>query len=243
MPDIKKIVKDKYASIATTPTAGCGCSCKEKKVAAEIGYTLDQLHEVGEANMGLGCGNPVAFSAIKQGDTIVDLGSGGGIDCFLASKKTGPKGKVIGIDFTKEMIERAQANAKKGNYTNVEFLKADIEELPLQDNSVDIIISNCVINLAPDKDNVFREAYRVLKPKGSMYVSDIVLLADLTPEQRADKELISGCVAGALLKHQYLEAISKAGFTIQVLNENKDISKQQYQGIPLQSVMVRAEKR
>lgn len=243
MTDIKQTVKTKYSEIAATPRKSYGCSCKNKNtISREIGYTAEQLQHVGEADMGLGCGNPTAFSRIKPGDTVVDLGSGGGIDCFLASRKTGPAGKVIGIDFTEEMIVKAKANALKGGYDNVDFKFGDIEALPLPDNSADIIISNCVINLAPDKPKVFREAYRVLKPGGKMYVSDIVLLAELTQEQRGNEELITGCVGGALLKNEYIEIVKQTGFMVNVLSENKDISKQQYQGIPLESVMIEATK-
>ncbi len=242
MPDVKGIVKTKYAAIASTPKR-CGCSCGNKKsVSQEIGYTAEQLQAVGEADMGLGCGNPTAFSRIKPGDTVVDLGSGAGIDCFLAAKKTGPEGKVIGIDFTEEMIVKAKTNALKGGFNNVEFKQGDIEQLPLPDDFADIIISNCVINLAPDKSKVFSEAKRVLKPGGKMYVSDIVLLEELTAEQRGNEELIAGCVAGALLKDKYLDVIKNAGLRVTVLSENKGISKQQYQGIPLESLMVEAEK-
>ena len=243
MNEVKKIVKDKYSQIAAQQTASCGCSCKTKnEVSEEIGYTKEQLESVGEANLGLGCGNPTAFSNIKPGDTVIDLGSGAGIDCFLASKKTGPNGKVIGIDFTEAMIAKAKANAIKGGYDNVEFIFGDIEHLPLEDNAADIIISNCVINLAPDKQKVFNEAYRVLKPEGKMYVSDIVLLKELSAEQRKNEELIAGCVGGALLKNDYLEKVKKAGFKVNVLSENKSISKQQYNGIPLESLLVEAIK-
>ncbi|MFC1687377.1 arsenite methyltransferase [Patescibacteria group bacterium] len=243
MADVKKIVKNKYASIATKPVGGCECSCSDRKsVSKEIGYTAEQLQMAGDADMGLGCGNPTAFSRIQSGDTVVDLGSGAGIDCFLAAKKVGPNGRVIGIDFTEEMIERANANALKGHHTNVEFKIGDIEALPLPDNTANIIISNCVINLAANKLKVFQEAYRVLKPHGRICVSDIVLLQELTHEQRANEELIAGCVAGALLKDDYIEVMKKAGFKVTILSENKDISKQQYQGIPLESLMVEGVK-
>lgn len=241
MDDIKQIVKTNYSAIAAKPSSGCLCKNK-KSVSTEIGYTQEQLQTVGEADLGLGCGNPTAFSRIKPGDTVVDLGSGAGIDCFLAAKKTGSTGEVIGIDFTDAMIVKAKTNALKGGFTNVEFKLGDIEALPLEDNSVDIIISNCVINLAPDKLKVFREAYRVLKPGGKMYVSDIVLLAELTPEQRSNEDLIAGCVGGALLKNDYIAISKKAGLTVTILSENKEISKQQYQGIPLESLMLEAVK-
>jgi len=246
MKDIKQIVKHKYSKIASSARrspCSCSCSCSSKKSASkEVGYTDEQLKTVGSADLGLGCGNPTAFSNIKKGDVVLDLGSGAGIDCFLASKKVGPEGKVIGIDFTKEMIARAKANATKGGYHNVEFILGDIEQIPLEVNSVDIIISNCVINLAPDKQKVFTEARRVLKPGGKLYVSDIVLLKELTAQQKNDKELIAGCVAGALLKNYYIKLMKKAGFHVKILSENKDISKQQYQSIPLESLMVEAIK-
>lgn len=244
MNDIKKIVKNKYSKIATSQSpCGCSCSCSNKKSASkEIGYTDEQLKTVGESDLGLGCGNPTAFSHIKKGDVVMDLGSGAGIDCFLAAKKVGPEGKVIGIDFTEEMIARAKTNAVKGGYHNVDFILGDIEQLPLEDNSVDIIISNCVINLAPNKQKVFNEAHRVLKPGAKMYVSDIVLLKELTTQQKNDKELIAGCVAGALLKNDYIKLMEKAGFQIKILSENKDISKQQYQNISLESLMIEAVK-
>ncbi|MFA6099229.1 MAG: arsenite methyltransferase [Patescibacteria group bacterium] len=242
MDNVKQIVKEKYSNIASAPKNACGCSCSNKKVSREIGYTAEQLKQVGEADLGLGCGNPTAFSNIKPGDTVVDLGSGAGIDCFLAAKKTGPQGKVIGIDFTEEMIVKAKTNALKGGFSNVDFLLVDIESLPLKNDSINVIISNCVINLAPDKYKVFNEAYRVLKPGGKMYVSDIVLLAPLSAEQKNDKDLLAGCVAGALLKDEYIELAKKVGFKTSVLSENKGISKQQYQGIPLESLLLQATK-
>ena len=176
---------------------------------------------------------------IKPDDTVLDLGSGAGIDCFLASKKAK---KVIGVDFSDEMLKKARANAKKMGYSNVTFKKGDIERLPINTNSVDIIISNCVINLAPNKDKVFKEAYRVLKTSGKMYLSDIVLLKELTPEQKGNKELVAGCVGGALLKNDYIKKLEQAGFSVNILNENKSISKTQYQGVPLESLKVECTK-
>jgi len=197
---------------------------------------------VGEANLGLGCGNPLAFGKIKEGDTVLDLGSGAGIDAILAAKKVGSKGKVIGVDMTEEMVEKAKENAKKQNISNAEFMLGEIEKLPLDDNSVDTIITNCVINLTPDKAKTFSEAYRVLKPGGKIYLSDIVLLEELSDEQRNDKDLLSGCVAGALLKEDYLNKIRGAGFKVRILYENKKISKEQYNGIALESLMVELTK-
>ena len=169
---------------------------------------------------------------------VLDLGSGAGFDSFLAAKKVGNTGKVIGVDMTEEMIQKAQGLASKYGYRNVEFRYGDIENLPVDDESVDVVISNCVINLAPDKLKVFREAYRVLKQNGRMYVSDIVLLEELTEEQRCNEELIAGCVGGALLKEDYLKIINNAGFKYNILDEDIDISKTQYQGFNLESLKV-----
>ncbi|MFA5729930.1 MAG: arsenite methyltransferase [Candidatus Paceibacterota bacterium] len=235
---IKNIVKDKYKDIAIN-NSSCGCGCSNaKNISKSIGYSEEELKIVGEANLGLGCGNPLAFGKIKEGDIVLDLGSGAGIDAILAAKRVGEKGKVIGVDMTEEMIEKAKENAKKQNVTNIEFLLGEIENLPLKDNSVDTIITNCVINLTPDKVKTFKEAYRVLKPGGKIYLSDIVLLEELSEEQRNDKDLLCGCVAGALLKDDYLDKIKSAGFKVNILRENKEISKEQYNGIPLESLMV-----
>ncbi len=240
--NVKKIVKDAYKKIAES-SSSCCCSCNgAKNISKSIGYTDEELKIVGEANLGLGCGNPLAFGKIKEGDIVLDLGSGAGIDAILAAKKVGPKGKVIGVDMTEEMIEKAKENAKKQGIENAEFLLGEIENLPLPDNFVDTIITNCVINLTPDKAKTFSEAYRVLKPGGKIYLSDIVLLEELTKEQRNNKELISGCVAGALLRDDYLNKIKTAGFDVKVLYENTGISKQQYNGMPLESIMVELTK-
>jgi ubiquinone/menaquinone biosynthesis C-methylase UbiE len=170
------------------------------------------------------------------------LGSGAGFDAFLAAERVGKKGRVIGVDMTREMIRKARANADKYGYSNVEFRLGDIERLPLEDGSVDVVISNCVINLAPDKDAVFSEAFRVLRKKGRMFVSDIVLLGELSEEQRNDKELIAGCVGGALQKKDYIKRIRDAGFKVRILGEDKKISKRQYGGIPLESLKIEAYK-
>jgi len=239
---IKKIVKDRYKEIAISGSS-CGCGCNSaKNISKSIGYSEGELKIVGEANLGLGCGNPLAFGKIKEGDTVLDLGSGAGIDAILAAKKVGSKGKVIGVDMTEEMIEKAKGNAKRYNISNVEFILGEIENLPLKDNSVDTIITNCVINLTPDKDKTFSEAYRVLKPGGSIYLSDIVLLEELSDKQRNDTNLLSGCVAGALLREDYLNKIRRAGFKVRILCENKKISKEQYNGIVLESLMVELTK-
>jgi SAM-dependent methyltransferase len=239
MANIKEIVKKGYKEIAVK---GSGCCCSNESISKSIGYSEEELKITGEANLGLGCGNPVALSQIKEGDTVLDLGSGAGIDCFLAARKVGKSGKVIGVDMTEEMVARARENVKKQGISNIEFVVGDIEKLPIRDNSVDVIISNCVINLTPDKNKTFKEAYRVLKQGGRMYVSDIVLLAELSKKQRSDKKLICGCVAGALLKDDYLKKAKKAGFKVNILSENKKISKAQYNGIALESLGIEAIK-
>lgn len=241
--EIKEIVKESYGKIASNESSCCSCSCGEndqEKIAKMIGYSNEELKTPG--NLGLGCGNPIALANIKEGDVVLDLGSGAGFDCFLASKKVGENGKVMGVDMTPKMVEKAKNNAEKYGYKNVEFKLGEIENLPIEDNSIDIIISNCVINLSPDKEKVFKEAYRVLKKDGKMFVSDIVLLGELSEEQKNDSDLLSGCVAGALQKEDYLKIIKKAGFNVKILGEDKEISKIQYQGINLESLKVEAVK-
>jgi arsenite methyltransferase len=247
--EVKRAVKEHYANIAKKDGADCcgqSCQCGGKSlnelIAQSIGYSDQEIAAMGDANLGLGCGNPTAMSNIKDGDTVLDLGSGAGLDCFLAAKKTGATGRVIGVDMAQEMIDKAKQNAEKYKYANVEFRLGDIEALPVDDSSVDVVISNCVINLAPDKTKVFQEAYRVLKPGGRAYVSDIVLLQNLTAEQRSDKELIACCVGGALLKDDYLKYAEDAGFKVKILSEDKDISKRQYRGFPLESIKIETEK-
>ena len=239
MKDIKKIVKEKYKEIAVK---GSGCCNNNKEISKNIGYSDEDISMGEGANLGLGCGNPVAISKIKEGDTVLDLGCGAGFDCFLAAKKVGKSGKVIGVDMTEKMIGKAKLNAKKLGAKNVEFILGEIEKLPLGDNSVDIIITNCVINLTPDKLKTFKEAHRVLKTGGKIYLSDIVLLEELSGEQRDDENLLAGCVAGALLKEDYLDKIKSAGFNVRILSENKEISKKQYNGIALESLTVEATK-
>ena len=242
--EIKKIVKSGYSKIAKESNSSCGCSCGSKghNISKSIGYSDEDIDGFSEADLGLGCGNPVAISNIKEGDVVLDLGSGAGFDAFLAAKKVGSSGKVIGIDMTEEMITKATIIASKQGYKNTEFKLADIEKLPIEDNSIDIIISNCVINLVPNKEKVFAEAYRVLKSGGRMYISDIVLLEELSEDKKNDKELIAGCVAGAVLKDKYIDTVKQVGFNVKILRENKDISKQQYQGIPLESLSLEIRK-
>ncbi len=245
---VKKTVRKAYSKIATGGNSCCSCGCTgndsqtAKRISKEIGYSDDEMNAVPEANLGLGCGNPTALGKINEGDIVLDLGSGAGFDCFLASRKVGKTGKVIGLDMTEEMIAKARILAKEHGYSNVEFRLGDIEKMPLADNSVDIIISNCVINLAPNKAKVFKEAFRVLKNGGKMYVSDIVLLGKLTQEQLDDEDLLSGCVAGALQKDDYLEKIRQAGFNVNIKDEDKEISKTQYNGLSLESIKIEALK-
>lgn len=220
--DIKKIVQDSYGKIAET-NGSCGCSpsgscCGSPLSAAEdsqkLGYNVEDLANIPqEANLGLGCGNPTAFASLQEGETVLDLGSGAGIDCFMAARKVGGKGQVIGVDMTPEMIRKAQKNAEKGNYYNVEFRLGEIEHLPVADNSIDVVISNCVINLSPDKKKVFQEVFRVLKPGGRIMVSDMVLLKELSAELKSSFEAYVACIAGAILKEEYLGLINAAGFT------------------------------
>lgn len=240
--EIKKIVKKRYKQSIENKKC-CNCSSfNEKDIAKNIGYSEKELKLVPEANLGLGCGNPTALGEIKQGEVVLDLGSGAGIDCFLAAKKVGNSGKVIGVDMTEEMVNKSKKLAEKYGFNNVEFRLGEIDDLPIKDNSIDVIISNCVINLAPDKLKVFKEAYRVLKKDGRMYISDIVLLEQLSERQRNDEDLIAGCVGGALLKDDYLSIVKNAGFKFRIISEDKDISKKQYNGINLESLKLEAFK-
>ncbi|NQT80596.1 MAG: arsenite methyltransferase [Candidatus Aminicenantes bacterium] len=217
---IKKYVKDSYAKIAKQGSSCCApidSCCQSPDVAEDIsrkiGYAEEELKAVPEgANLGLGCGNPVALASLKKGETVLDLGSGAGFDSFLAANKVGKSGQVIGVDMTPEMVEKARENARKGDYKNVEFRLGEIENLPVSDNSVDVIISNCVINLAPDKKRVFMEAFRVLKPGGRLMISDIVLLKELPETIKNSLEAYVGCVSGAVKREKYINAIKESGF-------------------------------
>jgi arsenite methyltransferase len=211
---VHQTVRERYGKIAqTAPTDSCGCGCGGPTGSEQIGYSKGELGSVPEgADLNLGCGNPVALASLKEGETVVDLGSGGGLDCFLASKKVGAKGKVIGIDMTAEMLERARKNCKKGGYQNVEFRLGEIENMPVADNTADIVISNCVVNLSPDKQRVFNEAYRILKPKGRLMISDMVGLMDLPDKIKESTSAYISCIAGADKKEDYLGKIKQAGF-------------------------------
>jgi arsenite methyltransferase len=195
-----------------SPGCGCGSATDAAKTADARGYSGGELSAVpAESDMGLGCGNPTALGSIRPGETVVDLGSGGGIDCFLASKKVGPAGRVIGVDMTPEMIDRARSAARANSYQNVEFRLGEIESLPIADSSVDVIISNCVINLSTEKDRVFREAFRVLKPGGRLMISDIMLRENLPPRLLSSAGLFAGCVSGAVTKEEYIRGMTGAG--------------------------------
>jgi len=217
---IRQVVREGYAKIAKqdssccAPVSSCcGSTNLAQDISKSIGYTEEEIRAVPQgANLGLGCGNPVALALLTEGETVLDLGSGAGLDCFLAADKVGESGRVIGVDMTPEMIEKARENARKGNYANVEFRLGEIENLPVADNAVDAVISNCVINLAPDKRRVFTEAFRVLKPGGRLMISDIVLLKELPDLIKSSVEAYVGCLSGAVMKDEYIEAIKAAGF-------------------------------
>ena len=220
---IQKNVKSGYANILKRNTRKSFLPnifqcCDPKEIATDIGkkigYSEDELRNVPEdANLGIGCGNPTGLASIKKGETILDLGSGAGFDCFLASKETGETGKVIGVDITPEMVAQAKKNAEKGKYKNVEFKVGEIENLPIESNSIDLIISNCVINLSNQKNQVFKEAFRVAKSNGRIMISDIILLHDLPDYVKNSVEGHIACLAGAVRKEDYINAIARAGFS------------------------------
>jgi arsenite methyltransferase len=226
---VKEIVKEAYSAVARGERAGAGCgsSCcgsgqaapvcyasSPDEVAVAIGYNAEELAALPDgANMGLGCGNPGAIASLAPGEVVLDLGSGGGVDCFLAAAKVGRTGKVIGVDMTPDMIELANKNLSISDYENIEFRLGEIENLPVEDNSIDVVISNCVINLVPNKERAFQEIHRVLKPGGRIAVSDIVKLRDLPPAIENDPATLSACISGSLLREDYLEAIWRSGLS------------------------------
>lgn len=216
----KQAVRSRYGAIAeeeqtccaTEKSGGCSGGTAER-ISGQLGYSEKEMAAVPEgANLGLGCGNPVALAALRQGETVLDLGSGAGFDCFLAAAQVGRTGRVIGVDMTPQMVAKARENARKGGYENVEFRLGEIEQLPVAEGEVDAIMSNCVINLVPDKDRVFREAFRVLKPGGRLMVSDIVLTGELPAAIKNSVEAYTGCISGASRREEYLAAIAAAGF-------------------------------
>ena len=219
---IKENVKSGYAKILQRNSKSrflpkflqcCDSDAFVTDIGRKIGYSDNEMNNVPEeSNLGIGCGNPTALASIQHGETVLDLGSGAGFDCFLAAKATGESGKVIGIDITPEMVKKARQNALKGNYKNVEFKLGDIESLPIEDNTVDLIISNCVINLSNRKEQVFKEAFRVAKPNGRLMISDIILLNELPEYVKNSVEGHIACLSGAVRKEDYLKAIANAGF-------------------------------
>jgi arsenite methyltransferase len=226
--EIKKVVRDGYAQIARqdSPCCAsakpcCGGTDVAQDISKSIGYTEEELENIpGGANLGLGCGNPVALASLREGEIVLDLGSGAGLDCFLAANKVGENGRVIGVDMTPEMLEKARDNARQGGYANVEFRLGEIENLPVADSSVDVVISNCVINLVPDKARAFKETFRVLKPGGRLMVSDIVILKELPEAIKNSIAGYIGCLSGAIMKDEYIEAVKEAGFQeVRVVDE------------------------
>lgn len=231
--EIRQAVRQQYGSIAESGGCGCGPACCSSTTATAdaaslsqaLGYSTNETALVPEgSNLGLGCGNPQAIANLKAGETVLDLGSGAGFDCFLAARQVGDTGHVIGVDMTPAMVSKARANTEKGNYPNVEFRLGEIENLPIADGTVDAIISNCVINLSPNKHRVFAESYRALKPGGRLAISDIVALGELPPEIRNDLTLFTGCMAGASLISEVEAMLQSSGFT-QIRIVPKDESK------------------
>ena len=227
--EIKEMVKQKYSEIAlqskeTNQSSCCGSGCCSTEVYNIMNddYTDIEGYNA-DADLGLGCGLPVQFATIKAGDVVVDLGSGAGNDCFIARSETGETGKVIGIDFTAAMIEKARANAEKLGFNNVEFRQGDIEQMPIAANTADVIVSNCVLNLVPNKDRVFQEIFRVLKPGGHFSISDVVVIGELPEALREDAGMYAGCVSGAIQKQDYLHLIEKNGFTNITVQKQKPI--------------------
>lgn len=226
---LKEIVKQKYSEIALqdkeTNLSSCcgsgGCSTEVYNIMSDD-YSNLEGYEPG-ADLGLGCGLPTQFARIKKGDTVIDLGSGAGNDCFIARAETGEDGKVIGIDFTPAMIDKARINAQKLGYYNVEFRQGDIEKMPLTSSVADVIVSNCVLNLVPGKDNVFKEIFRVLKPGGHFSISDVVLVGELPDRLRKDAEMYAGCVSGAIQRQSYLDLITANGFINVSIQKEKSI--------------------
>ena len=227
--NVKELVKQKYAEIAlqdkeTNQSSCCGSGCCSTEVYTIMSDDYSGLEGYNaDADLGLGCGLPTQFAKIKKGDVVIDLGSGAGNDAFIASHETGETGKVIGIDFTPQMIERARRNTAARNFNNVEFRQGDIEHMPVADNTADVIVSNCVLNLVPNKDGVFKEIYRTLKPGGHFSISDIVLEGTLPKQIKEAAEMYAGCVAGAIQKEAYLELIEANGFKNITIQKDKPI--------------------
>ena len=231
--EIRREVRKSYGEIAKAGSEGCGCGCGQgidqtaEGVSVGLGYSKDDVSGVPEgANLGLGCGNPHAIASLKPGETVLDLGSGGGFDCFLAARAVGETGYVIGVDMTPEMVTRARSNAERTGLENVDFRFGEIEAVPAADSSVDVVMSNCVINLSPEKDKVFREAFRILKKGGRLAITDVVASAKMPEKMKKNMELYTGCVSGASLEEELKAMLSEAGFVdirIKALDESKKI--------------------
>lgn len=249
--EIKRVVKDRYAQIANKDQESCcpscGCGVSPFVQAEATGYLRKDLEHIPEETiMGLGCGSPTAIADLKAGELVLDLGSGAGIDVFLAANKVGPTGRVIGVDMTEEMVDKAKSIARDHGYHNVEFRLGEIEKLPVEDKSVDVVISNCVVNLSPDKSRVFQEAYRVLKPRGRLVVSDMVSEEMLPAEIRDNSDAWAGCIAGALEYQEYLEKVKKAGFQNMQVKSSKEFyleGEASHAPTKLLSITVKAHKR
>ncbi|MFH1006058.1 MAG: arsenite methyltransferase [Candidatus Latescibacterota bacterium] len=218
---VRRKVRERYAGIAQSGSEGCACASSccatgdrvSEELSEKLGYSSEEIHSVPEgSNMGLGCGNPHSIAELRIGETVLDLGSGGGFDCFLAARQVGETGQVIGVDMTPDMVSKARENAQKGGYTNVSFRLGEIEYLPVADQSVDVILSNCVINLSPDKLQVFKEAYRILRPEGRLAISDIVATAEVPDALQKDFALYAGCIAGASKVEDVRAMLAEAGF-------------------------------
>lgn len=253
---IKDSVKERYGEIArSSADASGGCSCCSDVIdpfdlihpqtqSSLMGYSADEINSVpADAVMGLGCGNPQAIAALKPGEVVLDLGSGAGFDCFLAARQVGESGKVIGVDMTPDMIKRAEENAEKGAFTNVEFRLGEIEDMPVDDMSIDVILSNCVINLSPDQATVYQEMYRVLKPGGRLAISDMVASGEMPAEIKEDMELHSSCVAGALQVNELDQIMKEAGFKdirVHPKDESRKFIKKWTPGIPIEDYVLSA---
>jgi SAM-dependent methyltransferase len=234
--EIRQAVRKSYGKIAKADDVGCGCNCdcgsgnSPEDTSVSLGYSSNDVSTIPKgANMGLGCGNPQAIASLQPGETVLDLGSGGGFDCFLAAKAVGESGHVIGVDMTPEMINKASKNAVKAGFSNVEFRLGEIENLPVADNTVDVIISNCVINLSPEKPEVFSEVYRALKPGGRLAVTDVVATTPLPEKVKNDMELLAGCIAGAAQIDELKSILERVGFTnirIKPIDASKEIISQ-----------------
>jgi len=228
--NIKDIVREKYSQIATqSGSSGCCCGCGCDDSGSKVDYSIfsDSYENLKgynpDADFGLGCGLPTEFAKINKGDTVVDLGSGAGNDCFVARAEAGESGRIIGIDFTDEMLSKAKANATKLGFTNIEFIKGDIEDMPLESNIANVVVSNCVLNLVPDKLKAFAQIHRILKPGGHFSISDVVLVGELPEKLCEAAEMYAGCVSGAIQKNEYIDIISNAGFSNITIQKEKKV--------------------